>query len=177
VTVVRMFGVRCVVSAVESAAVVADGVAVVAGAGHAVRVAGQTQSCQGEGDGGAELLAKSLCGGKSLQMNNKNLGKTIQGVSLGALPPCLTGLAGRHLVPVQGLLLGEGIETLVERNISSPGWDAQTEVPERLEGDGLVIAVSTAQGGLQLANKQVNQVGIIPPDVTLPRLHGLLAHT
>ena len=94
VTVVRMFGVRCVVSAVESAAVVADGVAVVAGAGHAVRVAGQTQSCQREGDGGAELLAKSLCGGKSLQMNNKNLGKTIQGVSLGALPPCLTGLAG-----------------------------------------------------------------------------------
>ena len=83
----------------------------------------------------------------------------------------------RHLITVQGLLLSEDIETLVERNISSPGWDAQTEVPERLEGDGLVIAVSTAQGGLQLANKQVNQVGIIPPDVTLPRLHGLLAHT
>ena len=81
----------------------------------------------------------------------------------------------RHLITVQGLLLSEDIETLVERNISSPGRDAQAEVPERLESDGFMIAVSTAQGGLQLANKQINQVGIVPSDVTLPRLHGLLA--
>ena len=93
-SVVRMFGVGRVVSAVESPAVVADGVAVVAAAGHAVRVAAQTQPCQREGDGGAELLAKSFCRGKSLEVNNKNLGKTVERISLGALPPRLAGLAG-----------------------------------------------------------------------------------
>ena len=89
-----MFGVGRVVAAVEGAAVVADGVAVVAGAGHAVRVAGQAQAGQGEGHRGAQLLPKSFCRGKSLEVNNKNLGKTIQGISLGTLPPRLTGLAG-----------------------------------------------------------------------------------
>ena len=130
-SVVRMLGVGRVVATVESPAVVADGVAVVAGAGHAVRVPGQTQSSQGEGYGGAQLLAKSFCRGKSLEVNNKNLGKTIEGISLSTLPPCLTGLAGlksevklrkmrwsrltyRHLVTVQGLLLSEGIKTFVE---------------------------------------------------------------
>ena len=82
----------------------------------------------------------------------------------------------RHLITVQGLLLSEDIETLVERNISSPGRDAQTEVPERLESDGFMIAVSAAQGGLELADKEIHQVRVVPSDVTLPRLHGLLAH-
>ena len=89
-----MLGVGRVVSAVESPAVVADGVAVVAGAGQAVRVASQAQPAQGEGHGGAQLLAESLCRGKSLEVNNQNLGKTIQRISLGTLPPSLTGLAG-----------------------------------------------------------------------------------
>ena len=39
-----------------------------------------------------------------------------------------------------------------------------------------MIAVSAAQGGLELANKEIHQVRIVPSDVTLPRLHGLLAH-
>ena len=91
-----MFSVCGVVAAVEGAAVVVDGVAVVAGAGHAVSVASQAQSSQGEGHGGAQLLAESLCRGKSLEMNNQNLGKTIQRISLGTLPPCLTGLASLH---------------------------------------------------------------------------------
>ena len=63
------------------------------------------------------------------------------------------GEAYRHLVTIQGLLFSEGVKTLVERNITSPGRDAQTEVPERLESDGFMIAVSTAQGGLQLPHK------------------------
>ena len=94
VSVVRMFSVCGIVAAVEGAAVVADGVAVVAGAGHAVRVAAQAQPSQREGHGGAELLAKSFRRGKSLEMNNKNLGKPVERISLGALPPRLTGLAG-----------------------------------------------------------------------------------
>ena len=94
VSVVRMLGVSRVVSAVESPAVVADGVAVVAGAGQAVRVASQAQPAQGEGHGGAQLLAESLCRGKSLEVNNKNLGQTVERISLGALPPGLAGLAG-----------------------------------------------------------------------------------
>ena len=93
-SVVRMLGVGRVVAAVESPTVVADGVAVVAGAGDAVRVPGQAQPSQGEGHGGAELLAKSFCRGKSLEVNNKNLGKTVERISLGALPPRLAGLAG-----------------------------------------------------------------------------------
>jgi len=113
VSVVRMLGVSRVVSAVESPAVVADGVAVVAGAGDAVRVAGQAQASQGESHRGAQLLPKSFCRGKSLEVNNENLGKTIERISLSTLPSCLTGLAGRHLVTVQGLLLSEDIETFV----------------------------------------------------------------
>ena len=88
-----MLGVCRVVSAVEGSAVVADGVTVVAAAGHAVRVAGEAQPGQGEGHSGAQLLSESLGGGKSLQVNHQNLGKTIERISLGALPPCLAGLA------------------------------------------------------------------------------------
>jgi len=48
-----VLGVGRVVATVESPAVVTDGVAVVAAAGHAVRVAGETQSSQREGHGRA----------------------------------------------------------------------------------------------------------------------------
>ena len=87
-----MLGVSSVVTTVECATVVGDGVAVVGGAGQAVRVLGQTHACQGEGDGGAELLTISLCWRESLQVNHKDLWKTIQSVSLGAFPSCFTGL-------------------------------------------------------------------------------------
>ena len=83
----------------------------------------------------------------------------------------------RHLVPVQGLLLGEGVEALSEGALSTPGRDAEAEVPEGLEGDGLVSAVAAHQRGLQLAHEQVHQVRVVTPDVPLPRLHRLLAHT
>ena len=46
----RMFSVCCVVSTVEGPTVVGDGVAVVGGAGQAVRVLGKAQTIQGEGD-------------------------------------------------------------------------------------------------------------------------------
>ena len=85
-------------------------------------------------------------------------------------------LTHRHLVTVQGLLLGEGVKTLRERHVASPGGNTQTEVPERLEGDGLVSTVSTAESGLELSNKQINKVRVISPYVTLPGLHGLLTH-
>ena len=87
-----MLGVSSVVTTVECSAVVGDGVAVVGGAGQAVRVLSQTHAGQGEGDGGAELLTISLCWRESLQVNHKDLRKTIQSVSLGAFPSCLTGL-------------------------------------------------------------------------------------
>ena len=79
-------------TAVQSPAVVTDGVTVVAAAGDAVRVAGEAQPGQREGHSGAQLLSESLGWGKSLQMNDQNLWKTIERVSLGALPPCLAGL-------------------------------------------------------------------------------------
>ena len=83
----------------------------------------------------------------------------------------------RHLIPVEGLLLGEGVEALSEGALSWPGRDAEAEVPEGLEGDGLVAAVAAHQRGLQLAHEQVHQVRVVTPDVPLPRLHRLLAHT
>lgn len=66
----RVFSVCCVVSTVEGAAVVGDGVAVVGGAGQAVRVLGQAQPSQGEGDCGAELLSESFSRRKSLEVDH-----------------------------------------------------------------------------------------------------------
>ena len=77
-------------AAAQGPAVVADGVAVVAGAGHAVRVAGQAQAGQGEAHYGAQLLPEPLCRGKPLEVDNKNLRKSVQSVSLGAFPSRLT---------------------------------------------------------------------------------------
>ena len=83
----------------------------------------------------------------------------------------------RHFIPVKSLLLGECVKALEQRYIPGPGGDAQTEIPERLKGDGLVVAVGALEGRLELAHEQVHQVGVISPNVTLPGLHGLLAYT
>ena len=83
----------------------------------------------------------------------------------------------RHLIPVEGLLLGEGVEALSEGALSWPGRDAEAEVPEGLEGDRLMPAVAAHQRGLQLAHEEVHKVRVVTPDVPLPRLHRLLAHT
>ena len=98
VTVVRMFGVRCVVSAVESAAVVADGVAAVGAAGHAVRVAGQAQPRQREVHHRAHLLPRPLRAGEPLEVDHQDLGQPVQRVPLRALPPRLTCLTRLKLV-------------------------------------------------------------------------------
>ena len=83
---VGVLGIGGVVATAQGAAVVADGVAVVAGAGHAVRVAGQAQAGQGEAHHGAQLLPEPLCRGKPLEVDNKDLRKSVQSVSLGAFP-------------------------------------------------------------------------------------------
>ena len=82
----------------------------------------------------------------------------------------------RHLISVKGLLLRECVKTFIERHVTSPGGNPQAEVPERLERDGLVTAVSTPEGGLELTDKQINQMGVIASYVTFPRLHGLLTY-
>ena len=86
---VGVLGVGGVVAAAEGAAVVADGVAVVAGAGDAVRVARETQPRQGEVHHRAQLLAEPLGRGETLEVDNKDLWKPVQGVPLGTFPPCL----------------------------------------------------------------------------------------
>ena len=53
-----MFSIRSIVTTIQSPTVVTDGIAVVAGAGHAVRVLGQREARQGERHRGAELLAE-----------------------------------------------------------------------------------------------------------------------
>lgn len=82
-------GVLCiggVVATAKGAAVVADCVAVVAGAGHAVRVSGQAQARQGEAHHGAQLLPEPFSRGKPLEVNYKDLRKSVQSVPLGAFP-------------------------------------------------------------------------------------------
>ena len=37
-------------------------------------------------------------------------------------------------------------------------------------------ALGALEGRLELADEEVHQLGVVTPDVTLPRLHGLLAH-
>jgi len=113
-----MLGVCGVVPAVEGAAVVADGVAAVGAAGHAVRVAGQAQPRQREVHHRAHLLPRPLRAGEPLEVDHQDLGQPVQRVPLGALPPGLARLARRHLIPVEGLLLGEGVEALSEGALS-----------------------------------------------------------
>lgn len=89
---VGVLGIGGVVSAAQGAAVVADGVAVVAGAGHAVRVAGEAEPGQGEAHHRTKLLPESLCRRKPLEMDNKDLRKPVQSVSLGAFSSHLASL-------------------------------------------------------------------------------------
>ena len=82
-------GVPCiggVVPTAQGAAVVADCVAVVAGTGHAVRVSGKAKARQGEAHHGAQLLPETFSWGKPLEMNYKDLRKSVQSVPLGAFP-------------------------------------------------------------------------------------------
>ena len=89
---VGVLGIGGVVTTAQGAAVVADGVAVVAGAGHAVRVAGQAEPRQGEAHHRTQLLTESLCRRKPLEMDNKDLRKSVQSVSLGAFSSRLASL-------------------------------------------------------------------------------------
>ena len=88
-----MLGVCGVVSAVEGAAVVADGVAAVGAAGDAVRVAGQAQPRQREVHHRAHLLPRPLRAGEPLEVDHQDLGQPVQRVPLRALPPGLARLA------------------------------------------------------------------------------------
>ena len=83
----RMLGVGGVVSAVQGPAVVADGVAVVARARHAVRVAGQAEPRQRECHGRAQLLSSR----EPLEVDHQYLGKSVQCVSFCALSSSLAG--------------------------------------------------------------------------------------
>ena len=89
---VGVLGIGGVVSTTKGAAVVADGVAVVAGAGHAVRVAGEAEPGQGEAHHRAQLLPESLCRRKPLEMDNKDLRKSVESVSFGAFSSHLASL-------------------------------------------------------------------------------------
>lgn len=107
-----MFCIRCVMTTVQCSTVVGDGVAVIGAVSDAVGVARQVQPVQGEGDGCAQFVPVPLRGRKSLKMNHQNLRKTVQGVSLGTFSPCLTAFTCRHLIPVQHLFLGEGVQAV-----------------------------------------------------------------
>jgi len=120
---------------VQCSAVVGDGVAVVGAVGDAVRVARQVQSVQGEGDSCAQFVPVALRGRKSLEMNHQNFRKTVQGVSLGTFSPSLTAFTCRHLIPVQYLFLGEGVQAIQQRHLPCPGGDSEAQVPEWFEGD------------------------------------------
>lgn len=99
-------------TAVEGATVVGDGVAVVGAVGHTVRVAGQVEPIQGKCDGGAQLVPASFRRRESLQVDNKDLRKTIQSVALCAFPPSFTSFTSRHLVPVQHFFFCESIQAV-----------------------------------------------------------------
>ena len=156
---------------------VGDCIAVIGSAGHTVRVLGEVESVDGEGDGRAELLLEPVALGEALEVDHQDLGKPVQGVVLGASPPGLAALAGGHLVPVHDFLLGEGVEAVGEGDLAGPGGDAQAEVPEGLEGHRLVGALGAPEGGLELAHEEIDELRVVSPYITLPGLHGLLADT
>lgn len=109
-------------------------------------------------------------------MDNKDLGQPVERIPLCAPSPRFAAFARRHLVPVENLFLRERVEAVKKGDVAGPGWDSQAEIPECLEGDRLVGTLGTPQCRLELANEEVDQLGIVATNVTLPRLHGLLAH-
>ena len=82
-----MFSIRSIVTTVQSPTVVTDGVAVVAGARHAVRVPGQAEPRQRERHRGAQLLSAR----EPLEVDHQYLGQSVQCISFCALS---SGLAG-----------------------------------------------------------------------------------
>ena len=137
---------------------------------------GQVQPGERKGDGRAELLLEPVALRESLEVNHEYLGQPVEGVALRAPPARLAPLARRHLVAVHDLLLGEGVEAVGEGDVAGAGGDAEAEVPEGLEGDGLVGALRALERRLELSDEEVNQLGVVTADVALPRLHRLLAH-
>ena len=109
-------------------------------------------------------------------MDDQDLGKPVERISLRAFSSRLASFARWHLVAVKHLLLRERIEAVEEGDLASSCRDPKTEIPERLERDRLVRALRTPQSGLELANKQVDKLRIVATNVTLPRFHCLLAH-
>jgi len=86
------------VTAVEGATVVGYGIAVVGTVGHTVSVAGQVEPVQGKCDRGAQLVPASFRRRESLQVDNKDLRKTIQSVALCAFPPSFTSFTSLQKV-------------------------------------------------------------------------------
>ena len=139
-------------------------------------ILGKIEPVEREGDGGTQLLFEPITLREPLEVDDENLGQPVERISLRAAPSRLASLARRHLVPVENLLLGERVEAVEKRDFARPGGDPQAQIPERLEGDRLVGTFRTSQGRLELANEEVDQLGIVATYVPLPRLHSLLAH-
>ena len=188
---------------VEGSTVVWDCIAIVACIGHTVSVTakggkfilkldivasmkstrwwdifllGKIEPVEREGDCGTELLFEPIALRESLQVDDQDLRKPVEGISLRAFSSRLASFARWHLVAVKHLLLRERIEAVEEGDLASSCRDPKTEIPERLERDRLVRALRTPQSGLELANKQVDKLRIVATNVTLPRFHCLLAH-
>lgn len=106
-------------TAVEGATVVGYGVAIVGTVGHAVSVAGQVEPVQGKCDGGAQFVPASLRGRESLQVDDKDLWKTIQSIALRAFPPCLAPFTCRHLIPVQNFFFCESVQAVKQRDFTT----------------------------------------------------------
>ena len=137
---------------------------------------GKIEPVEREGDCGTELLFEPIALRESLQVDDQDLGKPVERISLRAFSSRLASFARWHLVAVKHLLLCERIEAVEEGDLASSCRDPKTEIPERLERDRLVRALRTPQSGLELANKQVDKLRVVATNVTLPRFHCLLAH-
>ena len=109
-------------------------------------------------------------------MYDKDLRQPVERIPLCATPPSFTSFARWHLVPVENLFLGERVEAVKKGDIAGPCRDSQAEIPESFKGDRLVGTLGTPQGRLELPNEEVDQLGIVATNVSLPRFHGLLAH-
>lgn len=94
-------------TAVESSTVIGDRIAVVGTVGDAVGVAGQVEACQWERDSGAKLISASFGRREPLEVDDKDLGKTIQCIALCAFSSCLALFACRHLIAIKSFFFCE----------------------------------------------------------------------
>jgi len=93
----------------------------------------------------------------------------VDGKLFGALAARLTLGTRGLLVAVEYLLLGEEVETVVQFDGRAPvGRDGQGQIPERIEGDAAVPAHGALQRRFQLADEQVHDPRIVPPQVAPP---------